>query len=389
MPDVVPAPDWLGALLDARAQFPRASGDLGRSEERINGAGDLWRALMHRTIGRLARTTRSWSSVTRSSTARRCSQVGGYREQSERLATIAHLSRPPGRRISPRVHARGPAAHIRTEGGERARLALVTPSELSDQRDDLTGLGRTARPEPGLRPACGCTGAAPAPRPRAHRDGRLVALSSRGFGRERDAAPPPLHGRGGARRSRRFGARARMRRRRSPRGLRCVHAAPIGTVTEAQRAPGGALGQLSRSARGHLRQMAGGVRRRARGSSGTLEDPEQVSEWAERFGAPADVSNPERGGSRSLGVARGRARGDALCRTPVGRGQAPGWLRARGHSPRPRASALPRRSGGRARAPGLQTAARGALRRAPQGRSRMAPLPPASPDCARRDPARQ
>jgi hypothetical protein len=44
--DVTVAPDWLGALWTARARFPEAAAIAGRTEERVLGLADAWRALM-------------------------------------------------------------------------------------------------------------------------------------------------------------------------------------------------------------------------------------------------------------------------------------------------------------------------------------------------------
>jgi glycosyltransferase involved in cell wall biosynthesis len=142
--DVVPAPDWLGALLAARRQFPRAVAISGRSEDLIAGTGDVWRALMH---------PHHWGSfpidnpfmVVSDALFHRPAllRVGGYRERLERYGDDSRLSRDlrdAGFRLAYTPDAR--AAHVRSDSIVSAldlRWSYAEP-RLGEQLDDLDGL---------------------------------------------------------------------------------------------------------------------------------------------------------------------------------------------------------------------------------------------------------
>jgi glycosyltransferase involved in cell wall biosynthesis len=293
--DVLPAPDWLGALLDARQRFPRAAAISGRSEERIAGTGDLWRALMHpHHWGRFAMDNPFMVVSDALFHRPTVLAVGGYREQLERYGDDSRISRDlrdAGFRLAYTPDAR--AAHIRTDSVVSAldlRWSYAEP-RLSDQLDDLDGLGRKLdrnleygrlavyRGRSAEAPALTLMGVllpfhhALADADAMLRRRRFVSEAQRmqsvGVLRARALAA--------ADRDPRFGAFARSH---------------LGAVTEGSGLGwprwAGFLAALESNLSGWLEEC-GDVLGEA---AAALEKPEPVSDWAERFGAPADVSQP-------------------------------------------------------------------------------------------------
>lgn len=115
--DVLVAPDWLGALWQARAQLGDPAALSGRTEERITQAGDAFRALMmpHHWGAHVMRgpfMTISDALFDRDAVL----AVGGYRESLERYGDDSRLSqdlRDAGYALAYTPDARG--LHIRTD----------------------------------------------------------------------------------------------------------------------------------------------------------------------------------------------------------------------------------------------------------------------------------
>ncbi len=115
--DVLVAPDWLGALWQARTDLGEPAALSGRTEERIRHAGDAFRALMmpHHWGAHVMRgpfMTISDALFDRDAVL----AVGGYRESLERYGDDSRLSqdlRDAGYALAYTPHARG--LHIRTD----------------------------------------------------------------------------------------------------------------------------------------------------------------------------------------------------------------------------------------------------------------------------------
>jgi glycosyltransferase involved in cell wall biosynthesis len=293
--DVVPAPDWLGALLEARARFPRAAAISGRTEERIAGAGDLWRALMH---------PHHWGQFDMDNPFMVISDalfhrpsvvaVGGYREQLERYGDDSRISRDlrdAGFRLAYTPEAR--AAHIRSDSVLSAldlRWSYAEP-RLSEQLDDLEGLRRKLERnlEYGrLAVYRGRSAEAPElvlmgillPLHHAVRDVEAMLRRRRVIEdslRKGVVSAVRAHAIAIADRDLRFGAYAR-RELRGPvgsGGLEWPRWADFLGLLEAN------LGGWLEECRGVLGETAAAV-----------EKAEPVSEWVERFGAPTDFAQP-------------------------------------------------------------------------------------------------
>lgn len=115
--DVLVAPDWLGVLWNARTELGMPAAISGRTEERVLGAGDAFRALMmpHHWGAHAMRgpfMTVSDALFDREAVL----SVGGYREALERYGDDSRLSqdlRDAGYALAYTPHAR--ALHIRQD----------------------------------------------------------------------------------------------------------------------------------------------------------------------------------------------------------------------------------------------------------------------------------
>ena len=148
--DVVVNPSWLGLLAAARARFGQAAGIAGRTEERIAGLGDLWRALMHPHHWGAHPVDGPFMIVSEALLQReRVLEVGGYRESLVRYGDDSRLSRDlrdAGHRLAYVPGARG--LHVRHDdilGALDLRWAYARP-RMDAWLADLAGLHtKTAR----------------------------------------------------------------------------------------------------------------------------------------------------------------------------------------------------------------------------------------------------
>jgi len=142
--DVVIAPDWLGHLAEARAHFPRAVGISARTEERITGVADLWRALMHPHHWGAHPMSGPFMIVSEAIMRRDAVVgVGGYRESLQRYGDDSRLCRDlrdAGHELAYWPFARG--VHVRHDD-PRSVLDLrwdYGAPRMGPLMDDLAGL---------------------------------------------------------------------------------------------------------------------------------------------------------------------------------------------------------------------------------------------------------
>lgn len=143
--DVVVAPDWLGQLAVARKRFPAAVGISARTEERITGVADLWRALMHPHHWGAHPMAGPFMIVSEAIMRREAVlAVGGYRESLARYGDDSRLCRDlrdAGFELAYWPYARG--VHVRSDDPASVldlRWSYGAP-RMGDALDDLRGLG--------------------------------------------------------------------------------------------------------------------------------------------------------------------------------------------------------------------------------------------------------